>query len=99
MPPLILVQAFRCAILNSLAGTFNLQNLALCAEFTFPNVDSLILQELEGKSLTLVVSNLNHNNSTFQSVVFSEAGSRKSTRLIYLDSVRRYLRRQQTSLR
>ena len=34
-------------------------------------------------------------DGTFQSVVCSEAGSRKSTRLIYLDSVRRYLRRQQ----
>jgi hypothetical protein len=38
-------------------------------------------------------------DGTFQSVVFSEAGSRKTTRLIYLDSVRRYLRRQQASLR
>ncbi|MBN2507969.1 MAG: hypothetical protein JXQ71_14885 [Verrucomicrobia bacterium] len=36
-------------------------------------------------------------DGTFQSVVFSEAGSRKSTRLIYLDSVRRYLRRQQAT--
>ena len=38
-------------------------------------------------------------DGSFQSVVLSEAGSRKSTRLIYLDSVRRYLRRQQASLR
>jgi hypothetical protein len=37
-------------------------------------------------------------DGTFQSVVFSETGSRKSTRLIYLDSVRRYLRRQQSML-
>ena len=43
MPSLILVQAFGCAILDSLAGTFNLQDLALRAEFTLPDVDSLIL--------------------------------------------------------
>ena len=74
MPPLILVQAFWCAILNSLAGAFNLEDLALRAEFTLADVDSLILQELEGETLTLVVSDLYHHNSTFQSVVFQSLG-------------------------
>ena len=64
MPSLILVQAFRRAILDSLAGTFNLEDFALCAEFTLTDVDSLILQELEGKTLALVVFNLYHHNST-----------------------------------
>lgn len=36
-------------------------------------------------------------DGTFQSMVFSEPGSRKSVRLVYLDSVRRYLRRQQST--
>ena len=89
MPSLILVQAFGCAILDSLAGTFNLQDLALCAEFTLPDVDSLILQELEGETLTLVVSYLYNNYSTFQSVIFQSLGCRNEwlecfTRELYI---------------
>jgi hypothetical protein len=36
-------------------------------------------------------------DGTFQSMVFREPGSKRAVRLIYLDSVRRYLRRQQAA--
>jgi hypothetical protein len=38
-------------------------------------------------------------DGTFQSMLFCQPGTRKGVRLIYLDSVRRYLRRQQLVVR
>ena len=55
------------------------------------------VERLFGISHRLCVQKV--RDGSFQSMVFNEVGSRKAVRLIYLDSVRRYLRRQQGLMR
>jgi hypothetical protein len=62
MPPLVLVETLWSTILDTLACTFYFENLFLSAEFTFADVDTLIFQVLEGKTLICVISDFNDND-------------------------------------
>jgi hypothetical protein len=69
MPPLVFIKAGLTTVFYSLTLALNLENLSLCAKFTLPDIDTLILEEFEGKPLTGNISDFHYYNGTFQSVI------------------------------
>lgn len=60
MPALILVEALWSTVFYTLACTFYFQNLLLSTEFTFADIDALIFQVLESKTLICVISDFHY---------------------------------------